>query len=346
MAQVITPVSEKPTAPGLVRREEIALAVFGTWMATGLYLDGWAHIHSKPESFFTPWHAVLYSGFAAAVGFFMLDRYRHPERAASGPTDRIAVIGLLVFFAGAFGDFIWHSIFGIEVDLEALLSPTHLALLGGGVAMVSAPFRSAWARDDDGSPSFRQFVPTLASITLATAAASFFLMYLSAFGIGGAYSGRGEIGFYRQAHGIASILITNVLLLAPAMLVLRRWRPPAWTFTVLFGAISLSRVGLNGLLPPLMVFPGFVGGMTADVIVRRSAGSSRVRTARLVGAVVPVVMWTSWFGAAAATDGVWWAAELVAGTIILSALAGIVLSVLVFATELPARRPGGRLDPP
>lgn len=50
----------------LERRDEWAVAFFGTWMIAGLFLDGWSHGVNKPETFFSPWHGVLYSGFAAA----------------------------------------------------------------------------------------------------------------------------------------------------------------------------------------------------------------------------------------------------------------------------------------
>ena len=65
-----------PVRPGAVeappvrvrrRRDERAVAFFGTWMLFGLFLDGWAHQAEKPETFFSPWHGILYSGFVAAV---------------------------------------------------------------------------------------------------------------------------------------------------------------------------------------------------------------------------------------------------------------------------------------
>ena len=44
------------------------MAAFGSWLIGGLYLDGWAHIHVPAlETFFTPWHAVLYSGYIAGA---------------------------------------------------------------------------------------------------------------------------------------------------------------------------------------------------------------------------------------------------------------------------------------
>ena len=41
--------------------------------------------------------------------------------------------------AGAIGDMFWHIIFGIEVSIDALLSPTHLLLLIGALLILSGP---------------------------------------------------------------------------------------------------------------------------------------------------------------------------------------------------------------
>src|ERR1700730_4474518 len=51
------------------------------WFFVGVYLDSWAHLHiAKLETFFTPWHAVLYSGFlVVAIGLVsvvMINRNR------------------------------------------------------------------------------------------------------------------------------------------------------------------------------------------------------------------------------------------------------------------------------
>lgn len=41
---------------------------FGVWLVLGLFTDGWAHLNvSGPETVFTPWHGVLYSGFSAGA---------------------------------------------------------------------------------------------------------------------------------------------------------------------------------------------------------------------------------------------------------------------------------------
>src|SRR5689334_393182 len=52
------------------------------WFVGGMFLDGWAHANlaSSLETFFTPWHAVLYSGFFAAAGVLMLSQARNMAR--------------------------------------------------------------------------------------------------------------------------------------------------------------------------------------------------------------------------------------------------------------------------
>src|SRR5918911_2729090 len=47
---------------------EWAIVATSGWFVAGLYLDGWAH-NTIPalETFFTPWHGVLYSGFFASL---------------------------------------------------------------------------------------------------------------------------------------------------------------------------------------------------------------------------------------------------------------------------------------
>lgn len=44
----------------------LVTVLLATWLIGGVFVDGWAHNNlAKLETFFTPWHALLYSGFAA-----------------------------------------------------------------------------------------------------------------------------------------------------------------------------------------------------------------------------------------------------------------------------------------
>ena len=93
-------------------------------MISGLFLDGWAHRNSKPETFFSPWHGILYSGFFASA-LWMLYVIRSNQQPGTSWRTALPLgygyrsAGVLVFGVGALADLIWHSVFGIEVDIEA-----------------------------------------------------------------------------------------------------------------------------------------------------------------------------------------------------------------------------------
>jgi hypothetical protein len=95
---------------------DLVAAGLGGWLVGGVYLDGWAHLHPPGmETFSTPWHAVLYSGFALLAGWLAVVavRRRRPGlplaqwfRPGTGWSG-----GVVVFLAGGLGDMIWHQAF-------------------------------------------------------------------------------------------------------------------------------------------------------------------------------------------------------------------------------------------
>ena len=304
------------------RRDERAVAFFGTWMIFGLFLDGWAHQAQKPETFFSPWHGILYSGFVAAVAWFAWDGWR-TRSAAATTTDRWMTAGLALFVTGAVGDGVWHEIFGIEVDLEALLSPTHLLLLIGGFLLVTSPLRAALGDTTEREPTWTAWWPQAVTLTLTTALVGFFTMYLSAFhGVGG--EGRGPFGEVLQANGIARVLLTNALLIVPVLLVLRRWRPPAGTFLLLFTGVAVAMAGLEGFRLVELVAPAVLAGLTAEALTR----GRRHDRPGLVAGIVSFVWWASFFAVADATYGIRWTVELWSGTIVLAAASSVLLAAV------------------
>jgi hypothetical protein len=297
-------------------------------MIIGLFLDGWAHGVSKPETFFSPWHGILYSGFVGAVVWFLWDA-RRQQQGTGGMSDRPATAGLVLFIIGAIGDGAWHQVFGIEVDIAALLSPTHLALMIGGALMVTAPLRhgTTWLPE---RPSVSEFLPVLGSITLVTSLFLFFLMYLSA---------SGPVGIQThelvQEWGIASILIRSAITMGSAMIVLRRWTPPIGTFTVLFTVPAIALAGLEGFEAIQLAAPFVIGGMLGDAIVALTVDPAR--RIRVFSIAVPLVTWLAYFGVTTLVWEVRWPAELWTGTVVFAVLTGVGLRVLSDRPAVPAR---------
>src|SRR5438309_8310827 len=84
------------------------------WLMTGAYLDAWAHRHlARLETFFTPWHGVLYSGMFAILIFLAANalrnqaRGREPDRML--PTGYgLSLAGCALFGIGGVIDLLWH----------------------------------------------------------------------------------------------------------------------------------------------------------------------------------------------------------------------------------------------
>jgi Tol biopolymer transport system component len=147
------------------------------WLVGGIYLDGWAHNHAKVDSFFTPWHAVLYSGYAASAA--VLFASVRLERGSGSSLARLraprgyglAVLGAAIFGLAGVLDMLWHIVFGVEVNVSALLSPSHLLLAAGATLMVLGPLRAAW------SSARPAWVPVLGSATFAYAVLTFMTQF-------------------------------------------------------------------------------------------------------------------------------------------------------------------------
>ncbi len=181
------PATPSPGSRRTTGGEDLLFLAFGLWTLVGLCLDGWAHRHQPQlETFFTPWHAVFYAGFTggAACLAWIVGRGRPATTSlwaavplGYGP----AVIGLGVFAVGGVGDGIWHTVFGVESTIDALLSPTHLLMLGGMLAGCTAPFRAAWHTAGPDAPPWPAFLAPVLSLTLATTAVAFFFLYANGF---------------------------------------------------------------------------------------------------------------------------------------------------------------------
>lgn len=109
-------VSPQPSKRSASRLLSWGVALSSAWFGTGLYLDGWAHTHELPDTFFTPWHGVIYSGFLMAALFLVITFVRARRRNLPMPTGYgLSLIGVGLFLIGGVADLIWHTSLGIRV---------------------------------------------------------------------------------------------------------------------------------------------------------------------------------------------------------------------------------------
>ena len=333
----------RTTPEASAHREDAAAAAIGTLAVVGLMLDGRAHETGAVESFFTPWHGVLYSGVGAAfvaIGLAARRRRRGGARWADAlPSGyRLGAAGALLMAVAGAGDMLWHQVFGIEVDLAALLSPTHLLLLIGGLLLLTSPIRAAAARRH-GPGDWRELGPALVATMLSATTVAFFLEFASPFHDAGLFAGGGDHG--GPEVGIAGVVVTTFVLLGAVVLPLR------WFGRLPLGAATLIFTGVVALLTLASDFAvaggvvaALLAGAVADVLIRQTSGPRPLHLPTVL-AVIPVALWLPFYGIVAASLRLSWDVELWTGSIVLASLAGFGLGLLVTAArrsdELPAR---------
>src|SRR5258708_24129964 len=56
----------------------------------------------------------------------------------------MCAVGCVLFIIAGVSDLGWHALFGIDVSVAGLVSPTHLVLMLSAGVVVTAPLRAAW----------------------------------------------------------------------------------------------------------------------------------------------------------------------------------------------------------
>jgi hypothetical protein len=305
------------------------MALLLAWLVGGLFLDGWAHTHGQvDQSFFTPWHAVFYSGFAAVALALLVAIVR---RRAPGGTWRAAIpsgygatlAGVTVFAAGGVGDLIWHTLFGIERSIEALLSPTHLMLITGMILIASGPLRAAWRRPAD-RLSWARGLPALLAMLYILATLTFITQYLYPLDL--AWVSRGV------TLDIASALTFTAILMGGLLLLIGRWRLPFGWITLLLGGVALAMSALNDIRQSIWL--ALVVGLIADTLYALLR-PTRARTGRLrlFAFAIPATLFAGFFFALNLYGLLDWVIHLWTGVIFLTGAVGVLLSFLLIPPQ-------------
>ncbi|GIV95519.1 MAG: hypothetical protein KatS3mg057_0176 [Herpetosiphonaceae bacterium] len=321
-------------------RFDAAMVVLCLWFVGGAFLDAWAHNHlsSTLETFFTPWHGVLYSGFTAAAGFLVWTAGRnhargHPWRRSVPRGYELSLLAVPLFAAGGVGDMLWHLAFGIELGIDAALSPTHLWPAIAAALFVSGPLRAAWHRPG-AAPRFVELLPMLLSMALTLSTMTLISQFAHPLVRTLASDNSGASGDLALAMGVVSVVLQAAVLMGLVLLVIRRWALPpgslALVFTVNATLLSFMRDTY------VMILVGAFAGATADILIALLRPSlARPQALRLFAAAVPAIYYLLYFVALMATDGISWTVHAWAGAVGLAAVAGWLLSYLLLPPSVP-----------
>ena len=335
------------------------MVVVSIWWLGGLFIDGWAHSNiPQLETFFTPWHAVFYSGYLAVAVTLFMQIYLNLRQSAlsaggSVPSPvrlvreslrdnrwlraiprgyELSVLGLVIFGVSGVGDLTWHTFLGIERTTEALLSPTHLGLAMGIGLALSGPLRAAWRRVV-GASSWRQLGPAILSLTFTFSLLTFFTEYASPLITPWPIiitTGSGP------TRGITDILLITALTMSFILLALRRWRLPFGTFTFMLGLNGALMVVFSPHTLLVSVPTALLGGLATDLVYRfLQPTTDEPGSVRLFAFLVPTFFFALYFidlaivGPIIVQNGILWSAPFWAGAPVIAGITGFLLSFVM-----------------
>jgi hypothetical protein len=264
--------------------EDVVTMLCGLLLVTGMMTDAWAHSNLlgqlQREGFITPWHVVLYGGFTCSAVWTVALRFRHRPSAQQGLAEGwpagygLGALGVLIFGIAGVCDGLWHTVFGVEAGLAAILSPSHLLLGVGAVLVLTSPLRSWWATGDR-----RRAVPGVVGLALATTITSAFLLYVSAFQVTDPtlpFDDSTDAGFTDAALGLARYLVTTVILVVPLLLVHQR-RPVPGAATALVFFVTLFPLVIHEFPDPNTAgaVGALLGAVVTDVALLRAGALGR-----------------------------------------------------------------------
>jgi hypothetical protein len=327
-------------------RERWIMLVASAWLVTGLQLDAYAHATTPQlETFWTPWHAVLYSGIAASgLTLVWLLRSRlprvptHAGLLALPNALRIPLLGMAFLLAGGAVDTLWHNIFGIEKGLEIFVSPSHQFIILGMVLVAVGPALMTSA------PRLNLGDGTLVTISALLTVLPLHIFSLHANVLGTMFFGHGNnpVRIYSTDGQILhGYLFTTVLLLLPIILLGRRWSVPIGVPTLLVAVPALA-MHLMFLSDEKWWLSLTVAAAAAGVeLVIRVVGpllwTASSVSWLLLGLAGPPLVWGTVFLVADIEIGVGWNVHIVTGLLTYVSLTGAATVLVARNVRPPAR---------
>ena len=315
------------------------MAILGLLFISGVYLDGWAHSHGLVDkTFFTPWHAVLYSGYAINAFILVATLFINHTRGRSWLVAlpdgyELSLLGVPVFLLAGVGDLIWHTLFGFEVGIAPLLSPTHLALAFGATLIVSGPLRATWRYTEKSfTDNWSNLLPAVIALLALLSVFTFFTEFANPY----VHTYEVTSRPYRDsngAKGAADILLQAGIMMGVILFAIRRWRLPFGSLTLLFTVNSAFMSVFNDHYAFIPFFAAV--GLIADLLYQRlQPTEQRLDALRGFAFTVPVITYLSYFAAVELIFGpITWTIHLWLGVTVMAGIEGLLLSYLMIPSQ-------------
>ena len=315
------------------------MGVLALLLICGLYLDGWAHNHGLVDTtFFTPWHAILYSAYALnasalAIALFVNHARGRAWLFALPDGYEPALFGVPLFVAAGASDMLWHTFFGFEEGIDPLLSPTHLLLALAGILILSGPLRAGWRRSMP-ARGWSLLLPAILSITAILAVFSFFTSFAHPV-VETDLITNFPYTDDRGSWGAACVLLQSAIITGVVLFALRRWRLPRGALTLIL-TINTALVSVMADEYPLIATTALAGVLLDLLYWRLQPSVQRVDALRLFAFAFPLIYNLCLFVPIILYQGsIPWSIHLWLGVTCMSGVVGLLLSYLLAPPKVP-----------
>ncbi len=332
------------------RFEKVLLPLLG-WFLFGIMLDSWAHVHfgEDLETFFTPWHGVLYAGFLASsvymIWFVIKERHFHDNSfiKAIPPGYKITYLGIPLFLLSGTFDMFWHELLGIEASIEAMYSLSHLLGFLTSLMILTGPLRARLTLRSsprtlkDAFPIIFGSFALMFVITIFTAPFQvFFFSWASnvhaiesasiEYNIGALHF---DFSYFIQGMGTAGVLFSSVMLMGvTTFLIVRFPRLPSGTLHAVISGITTVQciLGDQWFLLPVAVLSGMIVELCYHLLLRYV--NNPMIMIRILSFVSMFAIISLYFAALLLTVGTTWSLHLILGAPMAAGVTGLLVSYL------------------
>ncbi len=305
------------------------------WFQFGGWSDAWAHHHiPQLETFLTPWHGILYSGFLVTAMVLIvaiaINRVRGANWHDAIPAGyALSLLGVGGFIIGGIGDAIWHTLFGVEQSVDAQFSPSHMTLLLFGCMFLLGPFRAVYQRrvETVGSKVFLTITAILLfmlfNINTQTYHPFVFVWPTNT----------PKTDVEGQLLAVVAIFFQSAILVGVLLYLIRRWKMYPGFFTIVLTASAIPLTFMEDHYICILV--ALLGGIIIDIayaILKPSM--TRVLQLRTFAAIAAGGFYLMYILVLQFTSGIVWTIHLAGGSVTTSALVGWLLTYLLVPISL------------
>lgn len=300
----------------------------------------WAHNNiPRLETFWTPWHAVLYSGVFATLCALLSVMLINRRRGAASWLEAIpfgyktAVFGAGGMLIGGAADALWHTFFGIEQNIDALFSPTHLWLIICSELIAVAPLRAMYHRKVE-PVSLGDHVRLAYALTLFYAMLMVVAQPIHPFVnfdlplIAGSAQGN------EQLLAIVGLILQMSLFTGCVLYVLRRWTLRFGFFTFVLTVVAIGLAQMYDFQIGIAI--SFVSGLVIDAAYFFLKPTLASPLALRLFAVIAAATLPTFYllGLRLVYGPLAWTIHMLVGSVVICGLFGWLLSYLVVPGQL------------